>query len=57
MEGEDLGMLQAVILRQYSLIFLLLRGLQKDKRQIQWFCEEKIKDVMKKTKRIEKRGN
>lgn len=55
-EGKDLGMLQATLLRQYNLNFLLLSGLQKDKRQLHSFCEEKIKDVRRKTKGIEKRG-
>lgn len=56
MEGKDLGMLQATLLRQYNLNFLLLSVLQEDKRQLQWFCEEKIKDVRTKARGIEKRG-
>lgn len=56
-EGKDLGMLQAMLLRQYNLNFLLLSGLQKDKRQLQWLSEEKIKDVRMKTKGMGERGN
>lgn len=56
-EGKDLGMLQAMLLRQYNLNFLLLSGLQKDKRQLQWLSEEKIKDVRTKTKGTGERGN
>lgn len=56
-EGKDLGMLQAMLLRQYNLNFLLLSGLQKDKRQLQWLSEEKIKDVKMKTKGMGERGN
>lgn len=56
-EGKDLGMLQATLLRQYNLNFLFVSGLQKNKRQIQCFCEEEIKDVRTKTRGIEKKGN
>lgn len=48
-------MLQATLLRQYNLNFLLLSVLQEDKRQLQWFCEEKIEDTRTKLEEL-KRG-